>query len=391
MSQTCARIRVLFAIGTMSGGGSERQVVELLKRLDRSRFTPSLYLVYRIGELLPEIPEDVPVFSFWDNHRQPRWNYPGRIHGWQVRHLSRVLSQHNVDVVYDRTLVMTLVSAPAAIRARVPFVSVAVADPEYDLKHQDSQFKWLKKRLLRKAYRRANQVVAVSEDLRQRLIEYYALAPDKVAVIRNPIDLARVDRLAAENAPEFQADRFHIVSAGRLQEQKGFVYLLAALHQLVNVRGRKQLLLHILGQGPQEQMLRSIVAERNLESHVSFEGFQSNPLPHFRAAHLVCLASIYEGLPNVLLEAMACRTPVLATDCPTGPRELLDDGRLGRLVPAANAVGLADAIDDALANYGEWLASVGAARAWVEDEFSVEAAVQNVAQVLSRSAQSGRS
>ena len=369
----------------MSGGGSERQVVELLKHLDRSRFIPSLYLVYRTGELLPEIPEDVPVYSFWENHEFPHWNYPGRIHRWQVRHLNRVLRKQNTEVVYDRTLVMTLVSAPAATRARVPFVSVAVADPKYDLEHHDARFKWLKKRMLRKAYRGASQVVAVSEDLRQRLIEYYALSPDRVAVIRNPIDLARVDRLAAEGEPDFQADRFHIVSAGRLQEQKGYVHLLAAIDQLVNVRRRKQVLLHILGQGPQERMLRSIVAERNLEGHVSFEGFQPNPLSHFRAAHLVCLPSIYEGMPNVLLEAMACRRPVLATDCPTGPRELLDGGRLGRLVPPANAGELADAIDDALANYEKWLTLVAAARAWVEEKFSVETAVRGVEQVLCES------
>jgi len=366
----------------MAGGGSERQVVELLKQLDRSRFTPSLYLVYRTGELLTEIPEDVPVFSFWDNHELPRWNYPGRIHRWQVRHLSHVLKEQKADVVYDRTLVMTLVSAPAATHARVPFVSVAVADPKYDLEHHDARFKWLKKRLLCRAYREARQVVAVSEDLRRRLIEYYALSPDRVAVIRNPIDLARVDRLAAGGEPNFQADRFHVVSAGRLQEQKGYVHLLAAIDELVNVRRRKQVLLHILGQGPQERMLQSIVAERNLEGHVSFEGFQPNPLSHFRAAHLVCLASIYEGMPNVLLEAMACRTPVLAANCPTGPRELLDDGRLGRLVPPANAGGLADAIDDAMSNYEKWLDLVAAARAWVEEKFSVENAVRGVEQVL---------
>ena len=376
------RIRVLFAMGSMAGGGSERQMVTLLEHIDRARFDPLLYLIYRRGELLPEIPPDVPVRAFGDECPHPRWNLPGRIHLAQVRHLGRVLAAERADVVYDRTMVMTLVAGPAARRARVPRISVVVADPERDLKSLPARFRWAKRRLLRRAYAQAEKVVAVSEALRARMMDYHGVPPHRVTVIRNPIDLARADRLAAQSPERFGDDRFHVVASGRLQEQKGYVYLLDAVDRLVNARRRKQLMLHVLGQGPQEPMLRSLVVQKGLEEHVRFEGFQANPFQFYRPAHLVCLASVFEGLPNVLLEAMACRTPVLATDCPTGPREIVDGGRLGGLVPPADAAALADAIDDAMARYDRWLQRTGPARAWLEKHFSVEQSVRAVEQLL---------
>jgi len=294
----------------------------------------------------------------------------------QVRHLRNILQQQRVDVICERTLVTTLVAAPAAQQTGVPHISVVVADPRRDLELGAGRFAAVKRRLLRKAYLRADRVVAVSNDLRDKVIDFYALPPDRVVTIRNPIDLERADRLAAQGDPRFDPGRFHVVSAGRFQEQKGYVYLLDAVDELVNVRHRNHLMLHLLGQGPQEQMLRTIVAERNLGQHVRFEGFQPNPFCYFRAADVVCLASLYEGMPNVLLEAMACRTPILATDCPSGPREILDGGRLGELVPPADPAALADAIDDAMTGYAKWSQRVAAARLWLDERFSIQPAVR---------------
>ncbi len=107
-----------------------------------------------------------------------------------------------------------------------------------------------------------------------------------------------------------------------------------------------------------------------------------NPFCFFRAAQVVCLSSIYEGLPNVILEAMACGTPVLATDCASGPRELLGDGRYGRLVPPENAMALADALEDALTNYDAWRAQVPPARAWLVERHSLTNATRSLETLL---------
>ena len=125
-------------------------------------------------------------------------------------------------------------------------------------------------------------------------------------------------------------------------------------------RGLRQLHLRILGTGPLETDLQSYIARQGLEQHVTLAGFRANPLPYFRQADLFCLSSLYEGMPNALVEAMLCRVPVLATDCPSGPREILQDGRYGRLVSPADTRALADAIEDAVLHPEEWRKTVPA-------------------------------
>jgi glycosyltransferase involved in cell wall biosynthesis len=370
----------------MGGGGSERQILNLLAHLDRSRFEPLLYLAYRVGELLQEVPSDVPIIAFWDHHRYPRWNYPGRIHRMQVRHLYHVLRQQRIDVVYDRAMLTTLVTGPATRRAAVPRLSTIVADPGRDLAEGGGRFFAWKRRMLRKAYQQAHRVIAVSENLRQQAVAYYRLDSQRTITINNPIDLERVDRLGAAKSPAFAPNRFHVVCAGRLQPQKGYTFLLQAMEELVHRRGRIGVQVHLLGQGPQEEELKRFVAERGLGEHIVFEGFQQNPFRFYRAAHLVCLPSIYEGLPNVLLEALACGTPVLATDCPSGPRELLDDGRYGRLVPPADAQALADALEDALTHYEPWQTQVSSARIWLTQRYSLNHAVRSIETLLNAAA-----
>jgi glycosyltransferase involved in cell wall biosynthesis len=385
------RIRILFAIGEMSGGGSQRQLIGILQRLDRSRFQPSLYLVSPGGELLPEVPADVQVVVFRDRWKQPWWSYPGQAHRARVSDLAAVLREQKIDVVYDRTYHMTLIAAPAARQAGVKRVSVIVTDPERDFAGNVERFRFLKGRLLRRAYQTADRVVAVSEGIHRAAIEYYGLLPEKVLTIYNFFDIERIDRLMAEPLPTDEAasraGRFEIVAAGRLHPQKGFLYMLEAIRELVQQRGRKHVHLRILGTGPQEAELKSFIAQHQLQAHVTLVGFRQNPLPYFRQANLFCLSSLYEGMPNALVEAMLCCVPVLSTDCPSGPREILSGGRLGRLVPPADSQALADAIEDALLHPDEWQSRVSAARAHIEQTFSPNEGIRRVEELLSGVAQ----
>jgi glycosyltransferase involved in cell wall biosynthesis len=104
----------------------------------------------------------------------------------------------------------------------------------------------------------------------------------------------------------------------------------------------------ILGEGPLRAELETEIRRRGLTGDVRLEGFVDNPFAYMRRARLFVLSSLWEGLPGVLIQAMACGTPVVSTDCPSGPREILEDGRLGPLVPTADSAALADAILDTL-------------------------------------------
>jgi glycosyltransferase involved in cell wall biosynthesis len=300
----------------------------------------------------------------------------------QVRHLADVIHSERIQLLYSRTYLMAMIAYGAARRSGVPWVTVEVADPKRALEDNPTRFLRAKRWLLGRAYRYADRVIANSEGVRQGLIDYYRLPAEATMTLYNFVDIERIDRQASLPGPVLEPDRFHVVCAGRLQLQKGYTFFLQAIDELVNKRGRKELVAHILGQGPLESELKGFAQARGLGSHVRFAGYVSHPCAYFKQAHLFCLASLYEGMPNALLEAMACRIPVLATDCPSGPREILEDGRLGRLVAPANAAALADAIHDALDNREKWLAIVPAARKRIEEDFSPSNGIARLEQLL---------
>jgi glycosyltransferase involved in cell wall biosynthesis len=380
------KIRVLLAIDEMSGGGSQRQMIGILQRLDRRRFEPHLYLVSPMGELLSEVPCDVPTHIFAQRCGRRRWWFPGQWFAARIRDLANLLLEQQIDVVYDRTYHMTLVTAGATRRVPTPRVSVIVADPARDFEGNAEWFRFIKRPMLRRAYQTADRVVTVSEGLRKTSIAHYGLAPEKVLTLHNFFDIERIDRLMAEPLPSGEArtgnDQFEIVAAGRLHPQKGFQYLLEAVHELVHKRSHYQLRLRILGDGPLRGALEKYVADQALKASVFLPGYRENPLPYFRQANLFCLSSLYEGMPNALVEAMLCRVPVLATDCPSGPAELLYGGRLGRLVPPGDSKRLADAIEDAMLNPDRWKSRVPAARTHIERSFSPEAGIERLEALL---------
>lgn len=358
------RLRILFVIGSMSGGGAERQVIEILKHLDRARFEPILYVGSRRGELLGEVPADVPVHSFWEDFLR---TWQSKFHRLfrtvplvRWRHLARLLADERIDVVYDRTFLATLDAAAACWFRPTPRVSCCVADPDFELNAYARRMPLLARRFARWAYSSASVVLANSDGLRRRLIELFSLSEEKVLTRHNLVDFKRIERLAGEFVPDVPRDPFLIVSGGRLHPQKGPQFLLEAVRILVRERGRS-LRLVLLGQGGQERELREFLSLHKLEAHVTLPGFVTNPLPWYRHAHLFVLPSLNEGFPNALLEAVACGTPVLATDCPSGPGEILDGGRCGRLVAPGDSTALADAIADCMDHPVEWQSLTGAA------------------------------
>ena len=372
------KFRILFAIGSLGGGGAERALLDQLSRLDRSQFTPLLYLVSRSGVLLSELPADVPVFAF--NERQPEshWNWPGRIHRQQVADLATVIREQQVDLVFDHTFHMTMIAGPATGLTRVPRISLVVCDPEKDLVQSEQRFLYFKKRLLRKAYRSAASVVAVSEGVRKDLLNLYDLDPTQVQTIYNPISLERIDRLYEEGDLQLAPELFHVVACGRLHPQKGFSFLIEAAQQLIHSRGLQQLRFHILGEGPCRETLVGQIQKADLTDFVKLEGFQKNPFAYYREAQLFCLSSLYEGFGLVLAEAMACRIPVLATDCPSGPAEILADGEFGHLVPPGDAAALANQLENAVTDYENWQTFIPQARKRVEVLFSYETIMQEL-------------
>jgi len=342
------RIRVLFAIGSLGCGGSERQLLNILERIDRSRFEPHLYLLDRSGEFLSLVPDDVSITAFSDDFRTDGLYIPGRIFRQQVSHLTSHLKQSCFDVVYDRTFLMPPVTGPATNATSTPRISTITADPQRDLANNLNRFIWLKRRLITRSLREASCVVGVSDGVRKSAIRFYGLDAANTQTVYNGFDLGRIRSLADEAPPiKLRGDEstFRIACVGRLQHEKGVDILLNALRIAIRERGLQQLQLVLAGDGPDAAMLRSLCHNLNLDEFVTFAGFQQNPYAILSRCDLLCLPSRYEGMPNSLVEALACGLPAIASNCPYGPQEILTSEQLGQLVTAEDEHALAQAIE----------------------------------------------
>ncbi len=376
-------IRLMGCSSTMESGGSERQMWNLLRGIDRRSFAPHLYLLYRQGPLLAELPADVAVEDFWSRHRQPRCRWPGRIHGWQVRDLANLLRREAIDVVYERLFHMAMIAGPATRRAGVKRVANIVSPPRNDVVRSEVKFAWLKRRLLARSYRQADRLLAVSRGAAEDASAYYRIALSRFEVVWNPVDIERIERLQQEpwTGLPLEPGCFHVVAIGRLSHEKGHATLLQAAAQAVRT-GELPLQLHLVGEGPLAEGLRRQAAVLDIADRVHFHGYLSNPFPLLQRMHLMVLPSRYEGLPNVLLEAMACGVPSLVTDCPGGIREATNDGRWCQLTPVDDAERMAGYLRERWQRPQPWLERLGPARQQVLEHHSYRAWLQRMQEIL---------
>ncbi len=203
-------------------------------------------------------------------------------------------------------------------------------------------------RLMKSLYGRADMIGAKSLDTASALVTQGIALEDRVRVIHNPVvgdDLALKREEEIDHPWLGDKDVPVILAVGRLVEEKDHPTLVRAFGIVLENRPAR---LVILGEGPLKNRLLSLARELGIADRVDLHGYAANPHPYFARASLVALSSRWEGFGNVLVEAMAAGTPVVSTDCPGGPHEILDEGRFGRLVPVGDARALAAAILDTL-------------------------------------------
>lgn len=204
---------------------------------------------------------------------------------------------------------------------------------------RSERFRYLiESRIAAFCYRRADVVATVSEGIRREILDKYAVASSKVVTLHNPVipdDLLGWKRSLLKK----DGNPYRIVALGRLVHQKGFDILIRAM---ANVPGSWEL--DIWGDGVEHSRLSALAGELGLQGKVRFCGSTMEPFDVMREADLFVLPSRHEGLPGVLIEAVACQCQIVATDCLQGPREILQNGKLGELVPVEDAHALAVAI-----------------------------------------------
>jgi len=350
------RNSVCFVLPSLAGGGAERAAVQILNGLDASRWDRTMYLFRREGPYLNELSGGVRVVAGQRTSRYGRW-----------ADLRRFIAETQPDLVVSFLSYFTVLSAARAALtgARVVFHQQTPMSAFLD----DADYAWrrpLQKRVFtsvaRLGYGAADLVITSSRGVARDLTAAFGVDPSRVRVVPNPVDVDAVVTASAEPLEAAHEARWRhpvIVAAGRLADAKNYPLLIEAL---ALVRARVPATLFILGEGERGEDLRRLAAERGLGNAIVWCGFQANPWKFMARADVFALTSHYEGFGNVLVEAMACGVPAVATRS-AGTEDIISDEVNGVLVGRHTPDAVAAGLTRLLTNRADRDRMAGAARA----------------------------
>jgi len=335
-----AELRVLFLMDGLQESGGTRIVVELVQRMRRAGVTADLFAMFEETSAAFAVPADVPVIYPNRNAKRRREALFATVR-WLTAHA------REYDVLVSGSEIGTSLIAGQAIAQAFgkPFVTLILAPVEGQM------LRWVPRPLRplnRRAIRLSDAAVCLSTGMAEDVISY-GMPKERARVIEYGVDTDLIRELAKET-PDVELPKPYAIGVGRLTEQKGFDILIEA-HARALKRGPAHSLV-LIGDGFEEEVgpLKALAARLGVADSVHFLGFRTNPQPFIARADLFVLSSRREGLVRVLFEALAHATPIIATDCHTGPRYVLKDETLGQLVPVEDVEALANAMAEHFSN-----------------------------------------
>lgn len=354
-------IRVLALVPTLGQGGAERVLSLLLAHLDRERFAPELALFESSAAAYP-LPADVPVhvLADWKGAADPlAIPLPAPLPAgaadqslWlegAAGRLAAFVTERAPDVVISSPLWATALVALAAdgFPASTRVIHRIDAPPSVPLAEQDTF--GLLRHAISSRFNEADGIIAVSGGAAQDLASHFGVDPARITVIHNPADVSRIEQALHEPAGDlpFPAGTPFVLFVGRLEPVKGLDHLVRAFASLRDHDG-----LHcvMLGEGSERVHLEQLATSLGIAERVHLMGRRANPYSYMAEAAMLVLPSLSEGMSNVLVEAMACGCPIVATEIAGGITQEVLGEDAGLIVPPADETALAEAIERLLAD-----------------------------------------
>lgn len=336
---TASSRHIAFFLPSLRGGGAERSMLDIASGFAARGEKVDMVLMNAEGPYLEQIPKNVTVINLAVSRAAK--SLPG---------LVRYLRQHRPTVLLSTPSRANIVALCAQRLAGIPlrlFIREATTMSQ-SLRHDSAFNAWKRLQIVRWLYPSADRIVAISRGVAEDLHHFAKLPKEKITVAYNPVVTPSLSNQAEQpiDHPWFASGQPPVVlTAGRLSQAKNFDMLIRAFAQ--NGLHRKARLM-ILGEGSLRRELECLVTALGLSDAVCLPGFANNPFNYMARSTLFVISSIQEGFCNVIVQAMAVGTPVIATDCLSGPAEILDDGKYGRLVPVGAVEAMAQAIDEEL-------------------------------------------
>lgn len=325
--------RLALFLPSLRGGGAERVMVHLARGFAERGFQVDLVLAKAEGPYLAEVPPSVRVVDL--RASRVLFSLPGL-----VRYLRKERPYALLSALNHANVIVCLAHRLARVPSRLVISEHTTLSASRPQNARGRLLPWF----MRWTYPWADAVIAVSQGVAEDLVRTLGISAERVKVIYNPVvddDLLTKSKEPLDHPWFTEGAPPVILGVGRLTEAKDFPNLIRAF---ALVRAQRPARLMILGEGELRPQLEALVHELGLQDDVALPGFVENPYAYMARAAVFVLSSRWEGFGNVLVEAMACGTPVVSTDCPSGPREILDHGKYGRLVPVGDVKSLAESI-----------------------------------------------
>ena len=357
--------RMAIYLRNLSGGGAERVMVSLSGGFIKKGIHVDLVLNKVEGAYLSQVPPEVRIVDL----QAPK--LPAGL-----PKLASYLRRERPVALLSALHYTNEIAIMAKYLSRIS-VRVVVSERNTLSLHGPSRSSdRLSPLLARLLYPWADGIVAVSQGVADDLTQVTGISPQRITTIYNPTVTPILLEKSQESLdhPWFKTGEPPVILAvGRLDEQKDFSTLINAFAIVKKIQPCR---LVILGQGPQKQKLEALVEELELKNDVAMLGFAENPSAYMAQAAVFVLSSAWEGLPNALIEAMAIGTPVVSTNCPSGPAEIMDNGKYGSLVSVGDSKGMAEAILSVLSGNFKLVEP-----AWLK-QFTLEVATEKYLDVL---------
>ncbi len=333
--------RISFFLPTLAGGGAERAMLHLAEGFVDRGFEVDLVLAEASGEYLDQVSSKIRIVDF-------KSTPPVIV--TKTLALKRYLQQERPNVLFSALDIFSSAlwarwqtDAPTKI-----VMCVQTYLSEQFGNHQRNTIGRLRPKMVRWLYPKSDAIVAASLGTAKDVAEITGLPLDRISVVYNPVVTPEMQARIHDSIDHswFAPDQPPVLlGVGRLVSQKDFFTLIRAFAEVRAVRPAR---LMILGEGEQRSQLEQLIHELRLDADVALPGFVENPYAYMAHAAIFVLSSRYEGFGNVVAEALATGTAVVSTDCPSGPAEILDYGKYGKLVPTENPSALATAILETL-------------------------------------------
>ncbi|WP_394863581.1 glycosyltransferase [Paraclostridium bifermentans] len=327
-------------VPTLEVGGAEKVMLNLANGIIKAGYNVDMVLVKAKGEYLKNIDEKVNIVDLNSNSAM------GSI-GSLSKYLKEKQPLAMISAIENCNVAAIIANKIAKVDTKIIVtIHTTLSRVLEDVKNIKVKLNMILQKLL---YKNAFKIVSVSKATAEDASITLNIPLDKIDVIYNPI----INQSIIEKSNDIIDDIYfnddtitNILAVGRLTEAKSFDTLIKAVNILL--KDRKDVRLTIIGEGPKREELERLAKDLKIDSYVDMPGFKDNPYSYMSKCDVFVLSSKWEGLPSVIIEAMACGADIVATDCKSGPREILEDGKYGILTPVGDEHKLANAINQSL-------------------------------------------